>query len=476
MRRQIVVSILAVIAAFVAGIGYGRWYGPKSAPAASAGARNILYYVDPMHPSYKSDKPGIAPDCGMKLEPVYADGGAAATPPPNAKPAFYRDPQQPTYTSDKAGINPETGNDLEPVYEGTAAAMPPGTIRVSPEKQQMVGVRYGTVERGTASVTLRASGRVVQDETRVVRVHSKIEGWIERVFLDFTGQPIQKGQPLLTLYSPEMLATEQEYLLAVRNLEAMKKSSLDGAQRSAEALVEAARRRLELWDVPAALLEEVRRTGKPVRTTTLYAPASGVVITRNAFPGQRIMPETELYVIGDLSRVWIMADVFESDMPAIRNGLGATVAIPGEGRSFTARVTNIVPQVDAATRTLKVRLEAANPSTRLKPDMFVDVTFATAGRVRLSVPVDAVLDAGLRKTVFVDRGNGYIEPRAVATGERFGDRIEIVSGLKAGERIVTSGTFLIDSESQLKAGMAGMSTPPSEPPPPAPQPAEHHHD
>ena len=395
--------ILLIAAVFAAGFGYGRWYGTKPV------GRKILYYVDPMHPAYKSDKPGIAPDCGMKLEPVYEG---------------------------QAGPEP--------------AAAPPGAIKISPEKQQLIGVRYGEVESGAGVQTFRAVGKVAFDETRMARVHARVAGWIDQVFVDFTGQSVAKGQRLLTLYSPEMLATEQEYLLALKSKDMLKNSTLAGVLEQSDSLTAASRKRLELWDLSETQIEEIARTGQPVTNITLDSPIGGYVITRNAFPKQRITPETELYNIVDLSRVWIMADVFENDAPMVRLDQQVTVSL-ASARSFRARVDYIQPQVDPTTRTLKVRLEAANPGMLLKPDMYVDVEFRVGTPRRITVPADAVLNSGERQTVFVDRGNGYIEPREVQTGERVGDRLEIVKGLQPGERIVTSGNFLIDSESQLKA-------------------------
>lgn len=459
---RILIFGLLVALGFVGGYGWGRWYG-KGAEAPPKGGRRILYYVDPMHPAYKSDKPGTAPDCGMKLEPVYADQGLAETPAAGAgrKILRYRDPKYPNYTSDKPGVNPETGNELEPVYEGDAASMPMGTIRVSPEKQQLIGVTYGTVELSPGSRTIRAVGKVSYDETRIARVHAKVEGWIDQVFVDFTGKLVEKGQPLLTLYSPEMLATQQEFLLAVKGKELLKNSTLEGTLEQGDSLVQAARRRLELWDLGETQIQELVRTQKPVKNVTLESPISGYVTTRNAFPRQRIMPDTELYTVVDLSRVWIMADVFEYEAPLVRMNESAHITLSySRGKSVHAKVNYIQPQVDPMTRTLKVRLEAENPELLLKPDMFVDVEFRVDQGKQLTVPPDAVLDSGERKTVFVDRGNGYIEPRQVEIGERMADRIEILKGLRAGERIVISGNFLIDSESQLKSaagGMAGMA-------------------
>jgi RND family efflux transporter MFP subunit len=412
MKAILVLIGIGVVGAagFVGGFAYrARPVARVQAAAAPVKPpRRILYWVDPMHPSYRSDKPGIAPDCGMKLEPVYEDGG--------------------------------------PGEESHA-----GQLKISAEKQQLIGVTYGQAEWAASSSSFRAVGKVALDETRVIRVHPKIEGWIEQVFADFLGAPVEKGQKLLTIYSPEMLAAEQDYVLAIQAQTILKKSPLPEAAQNSDSLARASRMRLELWDLSVPQIDEIEKTGKTERAIPLYAPAGGFVISRNAFPGQKVSPDTELYAISDLSRVWVMADVFESDAANVRIGQSATIQTAyGNGRAFLARVSFIQPQVDPATRTLKVRLEASNPGFQLKPDMFVDVQFQVASQRRLTVPAEAVLDAGLHKTVFVDRGQGYLEPRQVEIGERLGDRLEILKGLQPGEQIVTSGNFLIDSESQLK--------------------------
>jgi RND family efflux transporter MFP subunit len=368
-----------------------------------------------MHPAYKSDRPGVAPDCGMKLEPVYEG---------------------------------------DPMADPTKA----GLLNITSEKQQLIGVEYGVVDMASTSSSFRAVGRVTQDETRVVRIHPKIEGWIEKVHVDFMGARVEQGQPLLTIYSPAMLAAQQEYLLAIQARNVLKESPLKEAAENSDSLIRASRMRLELWDVGRAQMDELEKTGQPMRTITLFAPANGYVIARNAFTGQKVTPDTELYALTDLSRVWVVADVFESDAANVRVGQNAVVSLPqANGKRFSGRVSYILPQVDPATRTLKVRLEAPNPELQLKPDMFVEVEFQLVSSRKLTVPSEAVLDAGLRKTVFVDHGNGNLEARQVETGERLGDRIEILHGLKAGERIVTSGNFLIDSESQLKQPAAAPS-------------------
>jgi Cu(I)/Ag(I) efflux system membrane fusion protein len=405
--------LIAVGLTLAIGFGYGRWYSTK--PGANKSARKVLYYVDAMHPWYKSDKPGTAPDCGMKLEPVYASGADAG--------------------------------DAAPV---------PGTVQINAEQQQLIGVRYGTAEWSDGAETIHAAGRVVPDETLLTRVQARTDGWISEVSADFTGKSITKGQPLLTLYSPELLAAQQEYLLAMKARTVMRHSTMQESMVNNDALADAAKRRLQLLNMTDAQIAQVEETQKPLQSVTLYAPASGYVMARNAFPGQRVTAETELYTLLDLSDVWVMADVFEADAARVRVGQGGHVTLAGNGAPVFARVTNIQPQVDPVTRTTKVRLELMNPNMQFRPDSLVDVDIELGGERRLSVPADAVLDAGAVKTVFVDKGDGRFEHRPVGTGARFsgksGERVEIVSGLKAGERIVTSGTFLLNSESQMRSG------------------------
>ena len=430
--------------------------------AATQAGRRVLYYVDPMHPAYKSDKPGVAPDCGMQLEPVYADDGAAPGGGAGQKILYYRDPQDPGYTADKPGLNPATGNTLEPVYAAPPPATP-GAIRISPERQQIIGVKFAAVESGGATRTIRTVGKVSADETRVGHVHTRIEGWIEKVFVDFTGDFVKKGQPMLTIYSPEMLASQQELLLALRARDLMTANPLASAAQHGESLFEAAKRRLELWDLSEDQIQQVLRTGQPIRSVTVHAPMSGFVSERQAFPNQKVTPDSDLYTITDLSHVWIVADVFESDITSVKVGDSAYVIFTNAGTPpLTARVNYVLPQVDPMTRTVKVRLDAVNPGLRMKPEMFVNVEFGVATAPQLTVPAEAVLDTGDRQTVFVDLGNGYLEPRQVTIGARFEDRVAITSGLSAGERVVASGTFLVDSESQLKAAAQGMGAPPSQ--------------
>jgi multidrug efflux pump subunit AcrA (membrane-fusion protein) len=455
MAIKLLKTVVAVVA--LAGMFMGGYIVRATKHSTSANGRRILYYVDPMHPAYKSDKPGVAPDCGMTLEPVYADDGPT-TGTSGRKTLYYRDPQQPDYRADKPGLNPETGNTLEPVYaDAPQLTVPPGSIKISPERQQLIGIRFATVEMGGGPRVIRTVGKVSADETRVGHVHTRIEGWIDKVFVDFTGDIVKKDEPMLTIYSPEMLASQEELLLAARARDVM------------PSLFNAAKRRLQLWDLGDGQIEEVVRTGQPIRNITVHAPMSGFVTERKAFPNQKVTPDSDLYTITDLSRVWIVADVFESDITSINVGAPAYVMFAsGVAPAVTARVSYILPQVDPMTRTLKVRLDASNPGIRMKPDMFVTVEFGVAGSPQLTVPSEAVLDTGDRQTVFVDLGNGYLEPRQVTVGDRFGDRVTVVRGLSAGERVVSSGTFLVDSESQLKAAATGMGSPAGAPQTPTP--------
>ncbi|MGA2771145.1 MAG: efflux RND transporter periplasmic adaptor subunit [Bryobacteraceae bacterium] len=399
MKKVVILFLIA--AAYVGGYGYGRWYAK---PAATATERKPLYWVDPMHPWYKSDKPGIAPDCGMKLVPVY-----------------------------------------------TAPEEKPGTLEIPPEKQQLMGVAFGAAEYENATGSILAAARVTLDETKVAKVQTKLEGWIDQVFVNFTGKLVQKGDPLLTIYSPEALATQQEYLLAAKAQRLIEDNPVHEMLGSTENLVAAAKKRLELWDISDPQIDEISRTGQTLKNLTLYSPISGFVMERNAFPSQRVTPDTVLYTVADLSTVWVIADVFEYEAVNIHLNQPAALTLAYlPGRAFHGRVSYILPQVDPATRTLKVRIEFANPGYALKPDMYGEVEFQTGGARKLVVPQSAVLNSGDHQTVFVDRGNGYFEPRAVRIGEQMDGRIEILGGLKAGERIVVSGNFLMDSESRLK--------------------------
>jgi membrane fusion protein, copper/silver efflux system len=397
--------VFLIAAAWYGGAHFGRPAGKQE--------RKILYWVDPMHPAYKSDKPGVAPDCNMKLEPVYEG---------------------------------EKGK-----YEEPAAGLPAGTVEITPEKQQLIGVEYGTPEYTTSGGIIRAAAKVTLDETKVAKVQPKLEGWVDRVFVDFTGKQVKKGDPLLTVYSPEVLATQQEFLIALKAERQMHDNPVHELMGSTQNLVAAARRRLQLWDISDEQVEGIARTGETQQHVTLYAPIGGYVMERNAFPKQRITPEMMLYTLADLSTVWVIADVYEYEAAAVKLNQSATFTLAYlPGRTFRGTVSYILPQVDPTTRTMKVRIQLENPGNLLKQEMYGEVELKTGGRRALTVPQSAVLNSGQRQTVYIDRGNGYFEPREVKLGASLNGRVEILSGLAAGERIVISGNFLLDSESQMK--------------------------
>ena len=338
--------------------------------------------------------------------------------------------------------------------------VPQTAVRISPEKQQLIGVQYGTVENQSLSKSLRAVGRAAFDETKMVRINPKIEGWIEDVYVDFTGKLVNKGQPLLSIYSPDLVQTQEEYLLALKSRKQLGESPFREAVNFSESLVHSAKRRLQLWDVTDAQIKELEARGTPSRTMTLYAPASGFVMARNAFPKQRIMPDTELYQLADLSNIWIVADIYEFEAADVKLGQPATVTLPSyPGRTFSGKITYIYPQVDNTTRTLKVRVELSNKRFLLKPDMYAEVTLNISYGNRLVVPQEAVLDSGSEQLVYVALADGYFEPRKIQIGPKVDDKYVVLNGLQAGERIVTSGNFLIDSESKLKSATSGMGMP-----------------
>ena len=427
-----------------------------------------IYYC-PMHPDYKSNRPGTCPICNMtlvKLEPEGQHPAHEQQPAPatgatkERKILYWQDAMNPAYKSDKPGKAPD-GMDLVPVYADEtppAETLPAGTVKISPERQQLIGVQFGQVSRRALSRTIRTAGKVTYDETRVTRVQAKVSGWIDRVYVDFAGSLVTRGQPLFSLYSPELVSTQQEFLLASRAKDHLADSSVKEIAANAASLYDSARERLRLWDITEEQIQDLERRGTPTKTLTLYSPITGFVLTRNAFPGQRVTPEAELYVIADLRTLWVLADVYEYEVPFVRLGQAATMTLTYlPGKTFAGKVTYIYPQLDNATRTLKVRLEFPNPRDELKPDMYANVDLRIDYGEHLAVPQEAVLDSGTEQLVFVAREDGYFEPRKVKLGPKVGTLYVVLAGLRAGEQVVTSANFLIDSESQLKSALGAMT-------------------
>jgi len=341
--------------------------------------------------------------------------------------------------------------------EGKVQEIAPGTVQISPERQQLIGVRIGTVEPRALQKVIRTVGRIDYDEKRIGIVSPKISGWIEELYADFTGRFVRKGEPLLTIYSPELVSTQEEYLLALKARQDWSKSPFSEVSEGGTLLVDSARRRLRLWDISDAQVKALEESREPKKTLTLYSPFTGHVLEKMVNKGQFVDAGMALFKIADLSVVWLIADIYESELSAIRVGQPAAIQMsyyPGE--TFTGKAIYIYPTMDAQTRTAKVRYEFANPHGKLKPEMFANVEITVRLGDKLAVPEGAVIDTGIRKVVIVDRGSGYFEPREVRLGVKAGEVFEVLDGLKAGERVVTSANFLIDSESKLKEAVGGM--------------------
>jgi Cu(I)/Ag(I) efflux system membrane fusion protein len=370
--------------------------------------RRVVAWIDPMYSQgpphlYKSNHPGVAPDCGMRLVPQYGDTS--------------------TTTSTVSGY---------------------ANVAVPAERQQRIGVKVATAELRDLSRTIRTTGRVTVDERHTAQMRTKFDGFIETLYVNFTGQPVRRGDPLLAVYSPDLLATQNELILAERN-----RSDLG------RTLADAARTRLRLWDMSAADIDRVARTGKPIRNVILRSPVSGVVTAKNTVAGARVMPSDTLYELADLSHVWVLADVYEAELQSIAVGTPAQVVIGGA--TLSGRVTFIGPIIAAATRTANVRIELDNPAGLLKPDMYADVLLQQPAGQSVAVPDSAVMNTGTRSVVFVAHGDGTFEPRQVTTGVKANGYYAIRAGVQAGERVVVDANFLIDSESRLKSALSQMN-------------------
>ncbi len=346
--------------------------------------------------------------------------------------------------------------DMEPMPGMSDASS--GAVVVPAVARQLIGVRSAPVAQATLDEEIRAVGTVGYDERSFTQVTLKISGWVRKVFVNSIGRPVRKGEPLFTVYSPDLLATQDEYLLALKMRAQLAASPLDEAKINADALVASARERLRLWDVTDSQIAALERRGQADPVLTVYAPSSGIVMKREALPGKYVEPGTTLYEIADLSMVWISADIYESEVAATKVGQSATVtfaAYPGE--TFSGKVAYVYPTLNTETRTVRVRLEFLNPELKLKPGMYGNVTLQTDTVRTLVVPKEALLDTGLRQLVFIDRGQGRYEPASVKLGRRSQDAVEVLDGLKEGDRIVTSANFLLDAESKL-ASAASMQS------------------
>jgi len=383
------------------------------------------------------------------------------------QPLFYRNPMNPEMTS-PVPAKDSMGMDYLPVYADaeTENASPAGSVKIDAVTVQNIGVRTAIAKKTLLSHVVRAVGRIAYDEERIVRLHPKTEGWIETLRVDETGQWVKQNQDLLSIYSPQLVASQQEYLLALNNLKVLEKSPIEDIRRGAEDLVKSSRERLKLLDVPAHQLHELTDSHTVKKSLHIHTPAAGIVIDIGAREGQYVTPETQLYMIADLSKVWVYADVYEYELPWVKQGDPVEMRLAGvPGRTFMGHLAFIYPYAEAKTRTIKVRMAFDNAELLLKPDLFADVTIHAGKQVdAVVVPAEAIIRSGAQTQVFVVRGPGKFEPRPVITGLSSNDEVAIVDGLNAGEEVVSSAQFLIDSESKLREATAKMLEPSTSPP------------
>ncbi|MCL4706458.1 efflux RND transporter periplasmic adaptor subunit [bacterium] len=400
--------------------------------------------------------------CEKKAEQMAAPGGPATAEKKDRKILYYKDPMHPWLTSPRPAKAPDCGMDMVPVYEGEEEEQPGSAIKIDPTVVQNIGVKTEAVQKRRLAKTIRAAGKIEVDETRLYAVNTKIMGWVEKLYVNVTGQPVRKGQPLLELYSPDLVSTQEEYLLALRYQNAVSGSELQETLAGSSSLVESARRRLELWDITEAQIAELEKSGKPRRTLTFYSPADGIVMEKMVVQGAAVMPGMDLFKIVDLAKVWVMADVYEYELPWIKVGEPAEMELSFvPGKAFTGKVTYIYPMLAMESRTAKVRLEFANPAgeIQLRPEMFATVRLKSdLSEETIAVPEQAIIRSGERLVAIVARDGGYFDVREVKAGLVAEGYMQILDGLHEGEQLVVSSQFLIDSESNLRTAIAQFTS------------------
>jgi Cu(I)/Ag(I) efflux system membrane fusion protein len=455
--------MLSVVIGIIIG-GGGVWLAmKKEKPSLNKPeiVKTIIYQC-PMHPSVTSDHPGDCPICGMRLEPVERIEKVANVSKKTGgrKIKFYRSPMNPNQTS-PVPRKDEMGMDYIPVYgdevNDTASSSVTGlaAININPERQQSIGLRTVSVTRGSISTSVKTIGRIQADPKRVRKINIKVEGYVEKIYADFLGKPVKKGQPIFSLYSPNLFSAQTELLLAVETRDALEKSGALGID--GDNLVASARRKLELWDIPSDEIMRLLKTGKPTKTLTFTSPISGVITAKNIVEGSYLNPGDTPYEITDLSSVWVSSDIYESDLMAVNIGMTATLTMNAyPDKPFEGRVVFIDPVLDPKTRTVRLYVNVANPAAELKPEMYCEVLLHSKDREGLRIPLDAVIRAGTRNVVFLALGGGRFSPQEVQLGVKSGDQIEVLSGLAEGQEVVVHANFLVDSESQLRASLAAI--------------------
>jgi len=407
-------SLILVLALLLAASAALAGDGPKAGEVDPKTGKVIKYWVAPMDPTYIRDEPGLSP-MGMDLVPEYVD----------------------------------EGGEKEPT----------STIRIDPVTVQNMGVRTGLVRRAPLAKSIRALGTVAFDETRLYAVNTKFDGWIEKLYVDFAGQSVKKGQPLFEIYSPELVAAQEEYRLALDQAAALGESPYPSVREGARRMLDAARKRLSYWDLSAGQIKRLEQGGQVKKTVTIFSPASGVVTKKSALVGHYVKAGEHQYDIADLSAVWVDVEVYEYELPYVRQGMPARMELSYlPGKSFKGRVLFVYPFLNPKTRTARLRLEFPNPNFELKPEMYANVFLESqVDADALVIPQEAVIDSGVRKVVFVAKGKGRFEPREISVGaEGENGTFQVLSGLSEGEQIVLSAQFMLDSESRLREAIAKM--------------------
>ncbi|HUW81168.1 MAG TPA: efflux RND transporter periplasmic adaptor subunit [Phycisphaerae bacterium] len=446
---RVAITMVAVVAALSVGVAAGIWFQTRRSSTETEAAKPKTWYTCGMHPQVRQDHPGNCPICQMKLTPVREQETVEQVK-GTRKVVYWRAPMNPAEIYDRPGKS-AMGMDLVPVYEDELAGG--GKIKIDPVLRQNMGIRTAEVVRGPLRKTIRAVAYVDYDETTLAEVTTKVGGWVEKLYVDQTGQQIHQGDPLFELYSPALYTAQEEYLAATRSLHALERSTSTIAREDARRLIEAARTKLEYFDISEEQVDRLAATGQITKALVIRSPATGIVSRKNVVQGQRIEPGTVCYQIADLSTVWVKAKIYEQDLPYVRLGQEVLMQLAYEpGVRYTGRITYVYPYLEAETREVPIRAEFHNPGYLLKPGMYASVEIDSLLKEdAILVPDSAVIQTGTRQLVFVDEGDGTFQPRKVSVGLRSGDnQFEVLSGLAGAERVVVSGQFMLDSESRLR--------------------------
>ncbi len=439
------------------GFWYARHAGAAASGQVSASGADEQLYTCGMHPQVIQKGPGNCPICGMTLTPMKAGGESGAGESSERRILYWRSSMNPNEVSDRPGKD-SMGMDLVPVYAPEGESPSGHTVQIDPVTVQNMGIRTAVLQRGPLAKTIRTVGRVTYNEELVTFVNTKFDGWIEKLHVNQTGQFVKKGAPLFEVYSPQLYLAQEEYLAALRSRGPAGAGQGSGAGH-AERMVDTARTKLRFFDISDEQIEQLGRTGSVQKTLTIHSPAVGIVTEKDVLEGQYVEAGRKLYTVADLSRVWVYVSIYEYQLPWVRIGQAATMTLPYvPGREFAGKVVYIYPFLEEQTRVIRVRLEFENPTLELKPDMYATVTLRSElDRDAVLIPREAYIDSGLRKVAFVERGEGKFEPREIQVGvEAEEGMVEVLYGLDAGERVVTSGQFLLDSESKLQEAVAKM--------------------